>query len=152
MKKTIISVLSLLVVLLIVVFGYELILKKPVIESPTIDQPGFTDILPIELKEQYRDAKYTFVGSITVPTPCHSVTSKVNKISEKEYEIEVKTTDPTPGKVCAQVLTEQNYKVSFSAPKDIVVKAKINGVVHEVNRFVIPNDENIDTFQLKIKG
>ena len=152
MKKTIITIISLLIVLSVLIYGYEFIFKKPIIESPTIEE-STDDFLPtLEVKEQYKNSTYTFVGSIQVPTPCHSVASKVNKISDSEYQIELTTVSPAKDIVCAQVVTDKSFKVSFQAPVGVKVTAILDGVPYQINRFVIPNDQNIDTFQLEVKG
>lgn len=152
MKKTIITIISLLVVLLVVLYGYEFIFKKPIIESPTVSENTELYVPTTELKEQYKDSVYTFVGSIQVPTPCHTVQSKVNVIADNTYQIEVTTVPPSADTVCAQVITDKTYKVSFGAGKNITVTARINGIEYKTNRFVIPLDQNIDTFNLEIKG
>jgi hypothetical protein len=54
--------------------------------------------------------------------------------------------------MCAQVISQKQYKAAFQAPDNITVTVKINGVEYETNRFVIPNTEDIDTFKLEIKG
>lgn len=152
MKKTILTIISLLIVLSVLIYGYEFIFKKPVIESPTIEEPADNFLSALELKEQYKNSTYTFVGSIQLPTPCHSLTNKVNKISETEYQIQLTTVPPQKDQVCAQVLTDKSFKVSFQAAANIKVTVLLDGVVYQVNRFVIPNDQNIDTFQLEVKG
>lgn len=152
MKKTIITISSLLVVLIVIAYGYEFIFKKPVIESPTIEQTENKNPSIIEVKEQYKDSTYTFVGEVQVPTPCHTLATKVNTISAKEYQIEITTVPPAPGIMCAQVVTDKTYKVSFKAPADIEVSALIDGKPYDLNRFIVPNDQNIDTFKLEIKG
>ena len=151
MKKIIITIVALLAILSILIYGYEFIFKKPIIESPTITpQDNVTET--IEIKEQYKNSVYTFAGSIDLPTPCHSITEKVNQISESKYEIEINIIAPDQDTMCAQVITPKTYKVSFTAGPDIIITAKINGVTYELNRFLIPNDQNIDTFKLEIKG
>jgi hypothetical protein len=151
MKKTIITIISLLVGLIIVIYAYEFIFKKPIIESPTIDESSFPT-QKIEIKEQYKDSTYTFVGSLDLPTPCHSLATTVNKVSDAKYQIQVTTIDPKKDTVCAQVITPKPYKVSFKAQADIEVTVNINGVEYQTNRFVVPDGENIDTFQLEVKG
>lgn len=152
MKKTIITIVSLLVILLIVLYGYEFIFKKPVIESPTISENPDLYIPTLEIKEQYVDSIYTFVGNLEVPTPCHTIKSNVNMLSEGVYQIEVTTVAPSADTICAQVITEKSYKVSFEAGEDIDVTALINGIQYNLNRFIIPLDQNIETFNLEIKG
>ncbi len=138
--------------LLVVAYGYELIFKKSVIEAPVVEESTDTTTSTIELKEQYKNLTYTFVGSIQTPTPCHSVESKVNKISDNTYQIQLTTVAPGKDVVCAQVITDKVFKVSFQAPEDIQVEATVDGIPYNVNRFLIPSDQNIDTFNLEIKG
>ena len=152
MKKTIILVVSLIALLTVILYGYEFIFKKPIIESPTIPTLQETSSQTIELKEQYKDSTYTFVGDIAVPTPCHDLKSKVNNISKDVYQIEITTIAPAPDVVCAQVVTDKKFKVSFVASPNIQITALVDGVIYNVNRFTIPLDQNIDTFKLLIKG
>jgi hypothetical protein len=151
MKKTIITIVALLVALIVIVYAYEFILKKPVIESPTIEETTFP-AQKIELKEQHKDSSYTFAGMLDLPTPCHTFTTKTNKISNSKYQIQIDTIAPKKDIVCAQVITPKSYKVSFEAPNDINVTVLINGTEYETNRFQIPNDQNIDSFILEVKG
>jgi hypothetical protein len=151
MKKTIITVISLLIGLIIVIYAYEFIFKKPVIESPIIDENSFP-AQKVEIKEQYKDSMYTFAGSIDVPTPCHSLTTTLNKLSDVQYEIQIRTIDPPEDVVCAQVITSKPYKISFEGLEDIEVTINIDGIIYQTNRFVVPSDQNIDSFILEVKG
>ncbi|MEY4440809.1 MAG: hypothetical protein RLY49_435 [Candidatus Parcubacteria bacterium] len=151
MKNTIIAIASLLAALFIIVYGYELIFNRPVIEAPEINTQA--DIKEVkELKEQHKDSKYIFAGTVDVPTPCHSLKTVVNQLSPTKYQIQVDTVAPKADVMCAQVISQKQYKAAFQAPDNIIVTVKINGVEYETNRFVIPNTENIDTFKLEIKG
>jgi len=152
MKNTIITIISLVVLLAVIAFGYELIFNKPIIEAPKTEQNEDAYLPAVEVKEQYKDGAYTFVGTVQVPSTCHTLASRANTIAEGKYQIEVVTVAPEAGVVCAQVVTDKSYKVSFQGPEVIEVTALINGVSYDVNRFVVPADQNIDTFQLEIKG
>ncbi len=152
MKKTFFIVVGFLIILSIIIYSYEFIVKKPDITAPTIDQVDEVFLPMIEVKEQQKDSTYTFVGDIPVPTPCHEIKSKVNKILEKEYQIEILVIPPKPGVMCAQVETQKTFKVSFQAQPDINITAMVSGIKYELNRFLLSNEENIDTFKLEIKG
>lgn len=152
MKKTIIGIVSLLVVLIALVYSYEFIFKKPIIESPTVEQQEELQNQKIEIKEQYKDSIYTFAGVLDLPTPCHSFSIETNKISDSKYQIVLNTINPKEDIVCAQVVTPKPYKTSFRAPENIEVTVLIDGVEYQTNRFVIPSNEDIDTFKLEIKG
>ena len=145
--------MALLVLLIVFVYGYEFIFNKPIIESPTIEAPSTKE--KVEIKEQYKDSTYTFGGTVDVPTPCHSLATKTNKVSETKYLIIVDTISPKQGVVCAQgaqVISQKSYKVSFEAPANIEVTVIIDGVEYQTNRFLVPLNENIDLFQLEVKG
>jgi len=152
MKKTIIGIVSLLVVLIALVYAYEFIFKKPIIESPTVEQQENLQNQKVEIKEQYKDSMYTFAGVLDLPTPCHSFNIKTNKVSDSKYQIVVSTINPKEDVVCAQVISSKPYKTSFKAPENIDVTILIDGVEYQTNRFVIPSSEDIDTFKLEIKG
>lgn len=138
--------------LTVILYGYEFIFKKPVIESPTVDETPEMLVTPLDVKEQYRDGKYTFAGSVQVPNPCYTLKSQANKIEEDEYQIQITTTPPKAGTMCAEVITDKQFKLTFEAPQDILVTATINGIEYNVNRFVVPADQNIDDFDLSVKG
>lgn len=152
MKKTIIVIITLAALLFVLLYVSEKIFNKTIVEqlnSPLQEEA----VLPIlDIKEEYKNSTYTFAGEIDLPTPCHKIETKVNKISDVMYEIEVNTIEPSPDQGCVQVITPQKYKVSFEGPESVLVYAKIDDRVYELNRFVIPEGENIDTFELFIKG
>lgn len=150
MKKTIITILSLSVVLIVVVYAYEFILGKPIIELPVKED----SVLPVEkneIKEQDNDSSYTFTGILDLPTPCHTYTSKINKISNFKYQIQINTVSPKQDTNCAQVVTPKPYDISFNARKDTITTILIDGIEYETNRFQIPSIENNNSFILEIK-
>ncbi len=151
MKKTIITIVSLIVLLVVVLYGYEFIFKKPVID-PVADEAEMIPEQSLDVKVQYKDSRHTFVGTLSVPTPCHTLVSDVTMTAPGAYQIEVNTVAPVAGVMCAQVITDKDFKVSFEAPEDAIVTAFIDGVEYSLNRFMIPEGENIDTFELMIKG
>lgn len=151
MKKIIITVVALVIALFVIVYGYEFVFNKPIIESPTVDEYQ-APAQKVEVKEQQKGSMYTFAGELDLPTPCHSLTTKVNKISDTTYQIEINTVAPAADVMCAQVITPKPYKVSFEAGENITVTVLLDGVEYETNRFLIPDGANIDTFKLEIKG
>jgi hypothetical protein len=152
MQKTIIGVVSLLVALTILLYGYEFIFKKPVIEAPIAPQEEQAYKPALEVKEQYKNSVYTFAGSVSVPNPCYKITSKVNTLPDNAYQIEITSVPPASGVVCAQVITDKKYKVSFTDPDEISLGILFDGITYGTDRFVIPLGENIDTFEIYTKG
>lgn len=152
MKKIIITFTALLVLLIVFLFVSENIFNKTIVDQ--LNTPLQEEaILPIvDIKEQYKDSNYTFVGSIDLPTPCHTVEANVNQITDVMFEIIVNTIEPKEDVMCAQVITPRQYSVSFEGPETVLVYANINGVIHELSRFVVPEGEDINAFELYIKG
>lgn len=151
MKNTIITIIVLLVLLVVSLYGYEMIFKKPLIEAPRTNQEE--PILPVlDIKEQYVDGVHTFAGTLSVPTPCHTILSDVVPFGEDAYQIQLSIIPPATEVACAQVISEKNYKVSFAGSENAIVTAIINGVEYELNRYPVPEGENIDTYELFIKG
>lgn len=152
MKNKIITVVVLLILLLVSIFGYELIFKTPLVESPVKEETSELPMSTLDIKEQYQDGVYTFAGTIQVPTPCHLVESNVTTAGDNQYEININTVAPGEDVMCAQVITDKNYKVSFEAPEDAVIRAFVDGVEYELNRFEVPAGQDIDSFELFIKA
>lgn len=151
MKNTIISIIVLVALLVLVLFGFQKFFNRNIIS--TNQEPVQEEILPVhEIKEQYDGSTYTFAGTIDLPTPCHSFETNVVQLSGSEYQIQINTIAPGEDVMCAQVITPQPYNISFEAPSDITVTAQINGQNYELSRFVVPEGEDINLFELYIKG
>lgn len=152
MQKTIIQIVSLILVLVVILYGYEFIFKKPVIEAPIAPQEEQMYKPVLEVKEQYTNSTYTFAGTVSVPNPCYKINSKVNTLSDNVYQIEITSVPPAPSVVCAQVVTDKKYRVSVKDADKISLKILFDGVEYDTNRFTIPLGENIDTFEISTKG
>ena len=153
MKNKIITIVGLLVLLVALVFGYEAVFNKQIVESPIKEDVSDNDLLlTLDVKRQYEDGVYTFAGQISVPTPCHTISSEVIAIENSVYVIEITTSAPNQDVVCAQVITQKDYKVSFEAPENTDVRAFVDGVEYRINNFDVPAGFDIDEFDLRIKG
>jgi len=129
------------------------VFKKPIVESPTKDDMTENDLLfTLDVKRQYENGVYTFAGDVQVPTPCHNISSEMIPMENNEYALVLKTIIPAQDVMCAQVITSKEYKVSFEASQNVVVRAFVDDVEYKVNNFDIPEGFNIDEFDLKIKG
>ncbi len=156
MKNKIITVVALIVLLAVVIYGYEMVFKKPLVESPTNVEDMDTEMMRLDIKEQYDNGMYTFAGTIQTPTPCYEVIAEASVAPTNseidQYEINIYVTPPPSDVVCADVISNKDYKVSFEAPKDAEIKAFINGAEYELNRFEVPVGQDIDSFELFIKA
>lgn len=150
MKKIIITLVVLSAFLFVFLFVSEKMFNKTIVDT---NNPSQDIVLPImDIKEQYKGSTYTFAGTIDLPTPCHQLDTKVNQISDAVFEIEMNIVAPAQDIMCAQVIAPTPYNVSFEGPSDILIYAKLDGEIYELSRFVIPEGEDINTFELFIKG
>ena len=152
MKNKIITIVGLLVLLVVLVFGYEMIFKKPLIEAPNKDDSSEDLLLTLDVKRQYEGGVYTFAGSIPLPTPCHTISAEVLAMENNETAIVITTTPPNPETVCAQVITLKDFKVSFEVNEESSVRAFVDNVEYRINNFDVPAGFDIDEFDLRIKG
>jgi len=153
MKNKIITIVGLLVLLVVLVYGYEAVFNRQIVESPVKEVVSDDDLLlTLDVKRQYEDGVYTFAGQLPVPTPCHGISAEVVAMENSAYAIEITTTMPKADVICAQVITQKDYKVSFESPENANVRAFVDGVEYRINNFDVPAGFDIDEFDLRIKG
>ncbi len=152
MKNTIIPIIALLALLVVALYSYELVFNKPLITEQQPDAQDQLDMPMLDIKEQYSDGTLTFVGTVDLPDPCHSIESSVKQTGENIYEINLTTIRPSGSGGCISVIAPVDFKVSFTASPDAIVTAVFDGVKYKLNRFEVPPGENIDTYELFIKG
>jgi len=94
---------------------------RPVISYPELNVGSIT------AEHSYEDGRHSIVGGLSLPTPCHNLTTD-SVVSEDKTEAIVNfnvTVDPN--EICIQVITEKFFSILFSAPEDIVIKGFLNG-------------------------
>lgn len=151
MKNKIITVVLLLILLVVSVYGYEMIFKKPLVESPSQESTVGALVDTLDVKTQYVDGMLTIAGTIQTPTPCHTVSTEVAQTGPESFDLTLTTSIPQ-GIICAQVISNKDFKVTFEAPATSTVKAAIDGLEYKLNMFEVPAGQDIDAFDLYIKG
>jgi hypothetical protein len=158
MKKTISIIIVILLVIVIVMAVKSLLEKEPVTNSDNIsperqeaieegdNRPEDT----LNVKRQHIDGTHTFVGTIILPTPCNSYNAEV--VSGNPAEIKITINELGPAETCIAVTDPRDFKVSYQAPFEQEFIITINGTEYNLNLFEVPEDENIDTVELYIKG
>lgn len=148
MKKTTIWVI--LAIILVVIIAGMLMLRAKTAEAPmTNTQEEVQNASKtIDVKHQYKNGEHIFSGLVEAPTPCHQITAQIFPGEVAELNIEIKDS----GKICAQVISNIPFKVSYKAPEDQQFLAKLNGEPVNLNRFEVDADLNIDEVELFIKG
>ena len=103
----------------------------------------------VTAKHQYKDGTHTYLGSFDIPSPCHAYNAEV---VDHEDSTEIALSYSETDEVCAQVITEREFKVSFEAPEEEPVYMTLNGEVVDINQFDVPADANIDEIDIFNKG
>lgn len=147
-----------IIVLIVLLGGFAFFVDKRNTENlnrqnleQTEEESEFT--VPLAVKYQYRDGVHTFVGDIELPSNCYNYNAVIEDgedDSTKNLAIDYERNKDV--EVCAQVITTANYRISYEGPEDLKFKAFVNGEARRLNIFEIPEGENIDEFELFIKG
>ncbi|MEI6345963.1 MAG: hypothetical protein WCO79_01905 [bacterium] len=122
--------------------------------SDTAQNPVVQDeyVQMVNVKHQYKNGRHTYVGEIDLPTPCHSLVSAYNKDANSTTGYTLVFTSTSTSGMCAQVITSKPFKLSFAAIKNIIVSGTLNGKKLRLNLFEVPDNQNLDSFNVNIKG
>lgn len=157
-NKKIIAIALAVVVILLVAAGFyfsyvsnkdasKLDYKAPV---DTVDENGAIQI--VQTKHQYKDGTHTYAGEIDLPTPCDLLEATSVKTSTSDTSYELRFTTTNSSEACATVITARPFKVEFKAVEEITTSATLNGKKIRLNIFEVGPDEDLDTYEIFIKG
>lgn len=87
-----------------------------------------TDLYTVTIvEESFQDSLHTLSGVVVVPTPCHQVTVSDVLIAESYPEqIRISLEVTSGSDICAQVITEKPFAVSFNASKEATITFLVN--------------------------
>lgn len=106
----------------------------------------------VTAKHAYRSGAHIIAGEVPLPTPCHLLEAKgVASADKKEVLIEIASSIKT-GEMCVQVITPARFKVSVKASQGAKLNATLNGQAVTLNLIEAGPDEDLDNFELYIKG
>jgi len=107
----------------------------------------------ITSKHQFKDGTHTIAGEIDMPTPCHLLDWDVVIAESFPEQVTVNFRSIyNSGDICAQVITPQRFKVTFDASENAAIKATLDGESIILNLIKALPGENLDNFELFIKG
>ncbi len=154
-KRTIILVVSLFILIVIGMFTYTYIKKNemsqvPIVETPVVVEDSLG--IRIDAKHFFIDGVHTFVGEMTMPTPCDLL--EVNSVVQESYpeQIRLDFTIINNSTSCEQVPTNQRFMVSAKASSEAKVSATYLGKSAELNLIPAGPNETPDEFEIYIKG
>ncbi len=158
-SKTPIIIGAVVVVILVVLGLYfwlggsksdDMVVDENTPSTPANPDNGYVQI--VNVKHQYKNGTHTYAGDIDLPTPCEKLTSSavVDPQNSNKYTLTFTTT--STAQTCAQVRTSKSFKLSFKAGKDITVEGTLNGKKLRLNMFEVRADQDLDSFDIYIKG
>lgn len=106
----------------------------------------------ITAKQFYVNSEHVLVGEVELPTPCDLLSADVRVMESFPEQIVVDFTVLNTAEACAQVITNQRFKVSAMASKEATFAATFMGRPVELNLVPAEPGESPDDFELFIKG
>ncbi len=154
-KRTIILIVTLFILIVIGMFAYTSIKKSELSQAPIVETPVVKEDplgIHIDAKHFYIDGVHTFVGEMTMPTPCDLL--EVNSVVQESYpeKIILDFTVINNSKSCEQVATNQRFMVTANASAEAKITATYQGKSAELNLIPAESGETPDEFEIYIKG
>lgn len=149
-KATLITIIVIVGLLLV---GWLVFWRNDPVASNTEPQENVPEDsgMRITAKHEYRDGIHTVAGEVSLPTPCH-ILSTDTEVSTDGSEALILFESTTKAETCAQVITPARFKIDFEANEDAVITALWNGLKAELNLVPVGEGETLDDFELFIKG
>ncbi len=147
-------------VVLIIVIGFGsltyYINNKTINSNPYDRQDIANEIIQkpektVNVKHQFKDGVHTYIGTIELPNPCYLPLKTNLNSSENEMIIEINYSLNQEA-VCTQQIIEEGFKISFEGQKNESVLATINGELVNLNIFEINPEDDIEEYEIFIKG
>lgn len=160
MERThIFRALAVLVLIIIGMFVFAYIKRAEIEErgqqpivTETKEESAYAHITRIDAKHFFIDGVHTIVGEIPFGTPCDLLNWDA-RVQESYPETVIVDFDViNNSETCAQVVTSQRFKVSFTASEAAQIRATIEGRDIELNLIPAAADESPDDYELFIKG
>lgn len=81
----------------------------------------------LTVNHYYNNGQHSIEGTITLPTPCHSLEQNVSVTRGTPDKVVIAFTTRAGAGVCTQVLSDKFFRVVFAAGPDAQVSATLNG-------------------------
>lgn len=115
-------------------------------------QPVVTPKTVITAKHAYRNGEHIIAGELPLPTPCDILETSAVTGSDKKTVLFQFVSSVKSGEVCAQMITPARFKISAVSDKNAKLTATLNNQVVTLNLIEAGPTENLDDFELYIKG
>lgn len=124
-------------------------LNTPAEKTTTLEVTAKT---VVTAKHAFRNGEHIVAGEIPLPTPCHILEASAVASSDKKFVSLTLASSVKTGEMCAQVITPARFKVSAKADKSATITAMLNGQPVVLNLIEAGPNEDLDAFELYIKG
>lgn len=106
----------------------------------------------ITAKHAYQNGTHVVAGEVPLPTTCHILDASGAVSSDKKQVLLTLISSIKTGETCPDNITPARFKVSIKALKTAKITATLNGQEIILNLIEAGPDENLDNFELYIKG
>lgn len=148
--------LAVLIIGALGLFGYTYFFKDEPVEEPAPEEAALeetAEVRTITAKHQFATGTHVIAGETDVPTPCHRLETTAFFKNGTQNEVEIRfDASMAEGEICAQVITPARFKVEFEAPEDAILTATWNGQPATLNLIPATAEENLDDYEVFIKG
>lgn len=134
-------------------FGFSDESSEVVSEEPIVEVDSFVPQI-VTAKHQFKNGKHIVAGEVEMPNPCYLLeTDAVVEVREPYADrATLRFTSSQGDDLCAQVITPIRFKESFGAQEEAEISATWNGKPVKLNLIEVGSNEDLDSFELYIKG
>jgi len=154
MQKTLISVIVILVVLTAGYWWYSGRQEEGIEGDTASSTIPVSEQNIVTVKHAYKDGSHIIVGSLMLPTPCEELSwdTRVAESMPEQVAINFTTKTKEGSEICAQVLTARSFKVTVQASEQARFSATLNGTPLRLNIIEAGEGEDLENFEMNIKG
>lgn len=109
-------------------------------------------IQTITAKHQFKNGKHIIAGEVNLPTPCHLLVWNVRVEKSLPEQVTTAFNSSSQADTCAQVITSARFKIEFNASENAIIRASWNDKPTTLNLVPVSAGENIENFEVFIKG
>lgn len=103
--------------------------SEPQLDEVDVAAPTmFDEVRSIPVSHTFEDGAHRIKGRLTLPDPCYEIESEVIVMESYPEQVRINLTTPRPEQICAQVLTDKDFEVTFQASEQAVITAYLNDV------------------------
>ena len=106
----------------------------------------------VTAKHAYQNGLHIIAGEVPLPTPCHILEASGTASADKKQVFVQLASSIKTGETCAESITPARFKITVKAPSSAKISATLNGQEIILNLIEAGQDENLDNFELYIKG